>query len=72
MSTVSLFPAHRDAGPWSVLEFLGVSGVPSVALGVSERRRVERPRNSGRKWRHPRSFTRVGALARGASSKFWP
>ena len=71
MATLSLFSARRDAGAWSVLEILGVSGDPLAVSGASCRWRVERPRNSGRKWRPSRCFPCVVTLARGASSKFW-
>ena len=72
MAALLLFPARRDAVAWSVLEILGVSGDTLVVLGVSERWPVERPENFGRKWRPSHCFRRVGALACGASSKFWP
>ena len=62
--------ARRVASVRSVLEILGVSGDPLLVLGVSQRWRVERPRNSGRKWRPSCCFRCVGALARGASSEF--
>ena len=66
--TFSLFPAFRDAGAWSVLEILGVSGGPLVVFGTLERWRVERPRNA----LHPSSHGQPNPLQPRLGKKIRP
>ena len=48
-ATFTVGAASRDAGAWSVLEILGRIEEYLAVFGVSERWRVERPRNSEHK-----------------------
>ena len=71
MATLSLFSACRDAGAWSVLEILGVSGdflLFSARRDAGAWSVLEILGVSG----DPLGvFPRVVTLARGASAKFW-